>query len=143
MSTSVDDLKKVMANKTDEELYDVLHGHPDDYTADAVEAAKQEFASRNLNAPTLSTLGSVVEGQKQVEEAPLEWPLRIIAFFVSTLALGIPVLLAHRHYVEKGARRKAREWARWGISFLLRCIRTQVHAASVLELSNGRPNAKT
>ena len=82
MSTSVDDLRKVMANKTDAELYDVLHGHPDDYTADAVEAAKQEFASRNPAAPTLNSLSTAVEGQRRVEEAPLEWPLKILAFFV-------------------------------------------------------------
>lgn len=115
MSTSVDDLKKVMANKTDEELYDVLHCHPADYTPDAVEAASQEFASRNLTAPALNRLSTMVEGQKTVEEAPLEWRLKIVAFFISTLALGIPVIVAHRHYVEKGARRKAREWARWGL----------------------------
>jgi hypothetical protein len=115
MSTSVDDLKRVMANKTDEQLYDVLHGHPGDYTADAIEAAKQEFASRDLTSPALTSLSTAVEAQKQVEEAPLEWPLRIVAFFVSTVALGIPVIVAHRHYVEKGATRKAREWARWGL----------------------------
>ena len=115
MSTSVDDLKRAMATRTDEELYDVLHGHPNDYTPDAIEAAKQEFASRNLAAPVLSNLSIAVEAQKQVEETPLEWPLRIVAFFISTLALGIPVIVAHRHYVEKGARRKAREWARWGL----------------------------
>jgi hypothetical protein len=115
MSTSFDDLKKVMANKTDEELYDVLHGHPDEYTGDAIDAAKQEVASRNLTAPTLSTLSTAVEAQKRVEETPLGWPLRIVAFFISTMGGGIPVILAHRHYVEKGARRKAREWARWGL----------------------------
>lgn len=49
MPTSVDDLRKVMATKSDEELYDFL---------------------------------------------------------------GIPVLLAHRYYVEHGARRKARDWGR-------------------------------
>lgn len=115
MSTSVDDLKRAMAIKTDEQLYDILHGHPNDYTADAIEAAKQEFASRNLAAPVLSSLSIAIESQKRVEEAPLEWPLRIVAFFISTVALGIPVIVAHRHYVEKGARRKAREWARWGL----------------------------
>jgi hypothetical protein len=26
-----------------------------------------------------------------------------------------PVIVAHRNYVEQGARRKAREWARWGL----------------------------
>jgi len=115
MSTPVDDLKRVMANKTDMELYDVLHGHTDDFTADAIEAAKQEFASRNLETPVLSSLSTAVEEKKRVEEAPLEWPLRILSFFISTVFLGIPVLLAHRHYVENGARRKAREWARWGL----------------------------
>jgi hypothetical protein len=115
MSTSVDDLKRVMANKTDEELYDVLHGHADNYTADAIQVAKQEFSSRNLASPTLSSLSAAVQAQTRVEEAPLEWPLRIVAFFISTVFLGVPVLLAHRHYVEEGARRKAREWARWGL----------------------------
>ena len=113
--TSVDDLKKVMANKTDEELYDVLHGHPDDFTADAIEAAKEEFTSRDLTAQMLSNFSTAVEAQQRVEDAPLEWPLRIVAFFISTVAFGIPVILAHRHYVEKGARRKAREWARCGL----------------------------
>jgi hypothetical protein len=115
MGASVDDLKRVMANKTDEELYDVLYGHSGDYTLDAIEAAKQEFNSRNLNAPTLNTISTAVAERKQTEEQSLEWGYRILAFFISTLMLGIPVLLAHRHYVEKGAKRKAREWGRWAL----------------------------
>jgi len=115
MSASIDDLKKVMANKTDEELYDVLHGHLQDYTPDALTAVRDEFASRNLPIPSLTHLSAAVEDRKRVEEAPLEWHLRILAFFVSTVFLGIPVLLAHRHYVERGARRKARDWGRWAL----------------------------
>lgn len=115
MGVSAEDLKRVMANKSDEELYDVLYGHSGDYTPDAVEIAKLEFSSRHLDEPVLKTISTAVEGRKQVEEASLEWPYRMLAFFVSTALLGIPVLLAHRHYVEKGARRKAREWARWAI----------------------------
>lgn len=113
MSISVRDMKRVMADKSDEELYAVLHGHPENYTADALEAAKQEFASRNLTAPAMTTLNSAAEEQKRVEGEPLKWPLRILAFFISTVFFGVPVLIAHRYYVEKGARRKAREWARW------------------------------
>jgi len=64
----------------------------------------------------LTSVSSVVEAQKRLEEAPLEWPLRILAFFVSTVLLGIPVLLAHRHCVEKGAKRKARQWGRWALA---------------------------
>ena len=104
-----------MANKTDEELYDVVHGHSNDYTPDAVEIAKLQLSSRTLDAPTVSTLSTAVEGQKQLEQAPLEWSYRILAFFTSTIFFAIPVILAHRHYVEKGQRRKAREWARWGL----------------------------
>src|SRR5437879_2560350 len=110
MSVAADDLKRVMANKTDEELYDVVYGHSSDYTPNAVEIAKLEFSSRNLDAPTVSSLSTAVAGQKQAEEAPLGWGYRILAFFTSTIFFGIPVILAHRHYVEKGARHKAREW---------------------------------
>lgn len=114
-NASVDDFKRVMANKTDEELYHLLHGHPDQYTERALEAAKREFDSRTLTAPALIHLSASVASQKKAEDAPLEWPFRILAFFVSTVFLGVPVLLAHRHYVENGNRRKAREWGRWAI----------------------------
>lgn len=119
MNTSVDDLKRIMSSKTDEELYDILYGHPDDYTADARAVAKNEFTSRNLAPQSIENFNITVEKQKQIEEAPLELPLKIIAFFFSTMLLGIPVLLAHRHYLENGARRKAREWGRWGLLGLL------------------------
>jgi len=115
MSVSADDLKNMMANKTDEELYDVIYGHADDYTPDAITAAQMEFNSRKLDAPTIGTLDRGVAANKQVEEAPLTWEYRILAFFISTIFLGIPVILAHRHFVERGARRQAREWARWSL----------------------------
>lgn len=115
MSLSVAELTKMMASKTDQELYGVLYSHPEEYTAEAIEVAKQEFSSRKLDALTLTSLSIAVEAQKDNEEARLGWRLRIVAFFISTLFFGIPVILAHRHFVEKGARRKAREWARWGL----------------------------
>ena len=115
MSISANDLKRLMANKTDEELYDVVYGHSSEYTPDAIAAAHLEFSSRKLDAPTVSTIDRAVTASKQVEEAPLAWGYRILAFFVSTIVLGIPVILAHRHFVERGARWKAREWARWAL----------------------------
>ena len=36
--------------RSSEELYDVVYGHANDYTPDAVEAAKLEFRSRDLDA---------------------------------------------------------------------------------------------
>jgi hypothetical protein len=115
MSVSAEDLKRVMANKTNEELYDVVYGHSNEYTADAVEAAKLELRSRNLDPQTVGNLSTAVEERKQVEKAPLGWGYRILAFFISTIFFAIPVLLAWRHYVEKGERRKARDWGRWAL----------------------------
>jgi hypothetical protein len=115
MSFLADDLKSAMASKTDDELYDVVYGHPGDYMPEAIAAANLEFSSRKLDGPAISTLKSTATANKQIQEAQLRWSYRILAFFVSTIFFGIPVILAHRHFVEKGARRKAREWARWAL----------------------------
>jgi hypothetical protein len=115
MSLPRTDLKQTMSNKTNEELYDILYAHPGEYTAEAIEVADEEFRRRKLDAPALSSLGAAAENLRAQEDAPLGWPLRIVAFFFSTVFFGIPVILAHRHFVEHGARRKAREWGRWGL----------------------------
>ncbi len=99
------------SNKTDEELYDILYIHSQDYTRDAIEAATEEFHRRKLDAPAPNIVAAV----REKEESHLSWPLRILAFFVSSAFLFIPSLLAHRHFVEKGERRKASEWARCAI----------------------------
>jgi len=115
MRLSRKELKKTISNKTDNELYDILHVHSRDYSPEAIEVARDEFLVRKVDTPTLESLGSAGEAMRTREEAPLEWSLRIIAFFFSTAFLGIPVLLAYRHYIEHGSRRKAREWGRWGL----------------------------
>ena len=53
MAVEVEELKKVMAGKTDEELYSILHGDLHQYTNDAIEAAQQEFSSRKLSPERL------------------------------------------------------------------------------------------
>ena len=136
MGLSAEELRNVMARKTDEELYDVVHAHAPDYTAEAIEAAKRELSSRNLDVPRLTELGTVVAGKLKQEDAPLEWPMRIVAFFISTMFLFIPLVLAHRHYVERGARRKARDWARWaGLGFVFYLF-AAVSLRIVSQLSN-------
>jgi hypothetical protein len=104
-----------MTNKTDEELYDILYVHSGDYTAAALESAREEFAGRKLDAPTLNNFGAAAERLRSVEASHLSWPLRIFAFLFSTWGFGIPAVLAHRHYVEQGARLKAREFGRWAL----------------------------
>ena len=107
------------AIKTDEELYDILFIHPQDYTHDAIEAAGEEFRRRKLDAPAPKIVAAV----REKEESHLSWTLRILAFFVSSAFLFVPLLLAHRHFVEKGERRKASEWTKWAIyGFVFYCI---------------------
>jgi hypothetical protein len=115
MKPSQEELKQAISRKSDSELYDMLHVHSSDYTADALEIARGEFVTRKMEAPALSDLAAAGAKLRRNEEAPLEWGLRMVAFFVSTAFLGIPVLLAHRRYVEQGAKRKARDWARWAL----------------------------
>ena len=107
------DLKAAMSLKSDQELCDVLYGHRNDYEPNAIAAAQEEFNRRNLTPQTVGELRASVERDVEMERAPLGWGLRIVAFFVSTLAMGIPVMLAHSHYVELGAYRKARDWKHW------------------------------
>ena len=87
------------------------------------EAARVEFSHRQLDAPTLRSVEEAVEKVREDEEAPLSWPLRILAFFVSSAFVFVPVILAHRHFVEKGAKRKASDWAKWATyGFVFYCV---------------------
>jgi hypothetical protein len=120
---SSEKLLEMMSDKTDEELYDILHVHPEDYTSETIEAARRAFDDRQLGAPRLGSVAAAVEKVREKEDAHLSWPLRMLAFFVSTAIFFIPVLLAHRHFVEKGEKCKAREWARWAFyGFLFYCL---------------------
>jgi len=118
-----ENLQENMSGKTDEELYDILYTHSQDFTADTIEAAKAEFSHRQLDATKLSSIAAAVETVREKKNAHLTWPLRIVAFLVSSAILFIPAILAHRHYVEKGETCKAREWARWAIyGFVFYCL---------------------
>lgn len=115
MKLSRDDLTKVMSNKTDEQLLGVLSAYSKDYSSDAIEIAREEFERRKLDPAALKNLYTNIERTERLHDAGLKFPSKMTAFFFSTVFLGIPVILAHRHFVENGARRKAREWGRWAL----------------------------
>lgn len=135
MKLSSEELKQAILSKTNEELYDVLYVHSRDYTSEALEIAKREFLARGVDADNLTQLSSAADAlQRDVqarEEAPLDAYLKVVAFSFSPLFLGLPMLLAFRHYAERGARRKAREWGRWAIGgfvfYLIMGILTSLH----------------
>jgi hypothetical protein len=117
------DFRKTLAEKTDQELYQML-AQADDYLSEALAAAREELGRRNL-AP--ERVVDEVESVKQAclaDEAsmnaePLAWPLRIsILIFGATV--GIPAAL---YYSTKGSyKRKQREsliWILYAIGFWL------------------------
>ncbi len=115
MSAAYRDLLESMPNRSDAELYDILYGHRDEYTEDAIRAAEEEFRRRELPPSVVRNLECAAAARRQEEDAPLPWHLRLFAFFGCTSLAGIPAIIAHRRYVEQGARRKAREFARWSL----------------------------
>lgn len=104
---------ELMSSKTDEELYDILFIHSQDYTRDATESAGAEFRRRNSETPPPSSVAADVEKVRAREEAHLSRTHKAVAFVFSTVFVGVPVFLAHRHFVEKGEKTKAREWVKW------------------------------
>jgi hypothetical protein len=107
-------LEQTIAGKSDGELYDIAFIHSDDYGAPAVEIAKEEVRRRSLDNPLLSRLAIAFDEELKREQARLGWPLRTVAFFITTMGLGIPAMIAYRRFVNEGYRRKAHEWIEWG-----------------------------
>lgn len=112
---SREELQQEMSSKSYEELYDIAYMHPQDYASLIVEIAKEEVRGRNLDIPRLGILASAAEEQLRQEQAHLRWPSRILAFFFTTLGVGVPLIVAYRHFVTQGAKCKAREWEHWGL----------------------------
>jgi hypothetical protein len=112
---SREQLKQLMSSKSYEELYDISYVHPQDYASLAVESARHEVRGRSLDIPELDILASAAEEQRRQEQAHLPWPLRIFAFFFTTIGFGIPMILARRHFVTRSAECKAREWKQWSL----------------------------
>jgi hypothetical protein len=106
-------LKQTIASKSDGELYDITCIHSDDYGAAAVEIANEELRRRSLDNPLLSRLANASEEEWRREQAHLGWPLSTVAFFITTVGIGIPAMIAYRRFVNEGYRRKAHEWIEW------------------------------
>lgn len=56
MKPSQEHLRRMMRDKSDEELYLLVHIHSEDYTSETVEAAREEFSHREPDAETMSRI---------------------------------------------------------------------------------------
>src|SRR5262245_46577094 len=74
-----------LPSRSDAELYDIL-GHEGDYLPEAVAAAKEEIARRNLAPERVAELEAAEQAQVLQEqakaEAPLGWGMRILIFLL-------------------------------------------------------------
>ena len=59
----------VMSKRTDAELLEILNAPVDNYQPLAIEAAKIEFAKRNLSDEQLQSAKNVIENKQREEEA--------------------------------------------------------------------------
>jgi hypothetical protein len=76
MTSPRSDLEQTMSNKTDEELYDILGAHSEDYIADAIEVAREEFERRKLDASGLTcarTTAATARQEKQLINQRRVW----------------------------------------------------------------------
>jgi hypothetical protein len=115
----------VMQKRTDAELFKILNGAPDDYQPIALEAAKREFARRNLSEHEVATAKQEVEQKQAIDETKANMPLdtgyKIVAFILP----GIILLMLSGVFKADGYDRKARElvtWTLYGFGFYIGII---------------------
>jgi hypothetical protein len=104
---------EVMSRRTDIELIKILKEQRSEYQPEAVEAAEREFAKRNLSEADISHSMSVLEEEKNIEEARSKAPLnpgfKAIAFFLP----GFYTMIASGVLSAGGHKRKGDDMARW------------------------------
>jgi hypothetical protein len=110
--------REQLAVKSDLELYEIL-AHEQDYLPEALDAARQELANRDLPPDRAAELESVVQSQAAAASAMAEqrlgWPMRLLVFFLCSGILGVTLAV---YYDTKGYKAKAKDcWTTAGLSF--------------------------
>jgi hypothetical protein len=121
-SVNSQDFTARMRTLTDEELGEVVaFGERDGFLPSAIEAARQEFAARNLTPTSISTVAASIKTKREDESArasrPLSWPARI-AFLIFSLGL-FPVFFA-MYLGSNGYKQKSSDAWKWmglGVAF--------------------------
>jgi hypothetical protein len=120
---------QTMQRFSDDELVEIASfGEKDGYLPQAVVAARNELAARNLSPTDSSTVVDCVETRRtraaELASQPLSWPARI-AFFILPI-FGWPILafvawsLGTRGYRQKSS--DAWKWMGLGIAFCVALI---------------------
>ncbi len=101
------DFKNIMASKSDGELLEIITKLKDDYQPAAVEAAQQEFESRNLSSAQLERAEVQIKEKESIEiekaNAPLETGQKILflLFFWGVLPWSMAGTFKAKGYIKK------------------------------------------
>jgi hypothetical protein len=103
-----------MARRTDAELVALLAEPPENWEAQALDAARAELASRNLTVASTTELARVAVRATVQAVAPLSASMKAIAFVGGvTLMPGLAILYLYSQYEKRGERTKARAIVGW------------------------------
>jgi len=110
----------VMRERTDAELIKIVTGPTDDYQPEALEAARLEYAHRNLTEAQVAVAEQEILHTQAVDEAKANTPLGTIFKILAFIFPGILLLMLSGLFRADGYERKAREMVRWtlyGLAF--------------------------
>jgi hypothetical protein len=113
------ELEQRIAARSDEDLYEMLFVHREDWTLEALAIAEQEWSRRELTVNKLAAVQATGDERKRQRAAIKDEPLSMgpkILFFVFNFAfcLGIvQLLIADSLYKSNGYERKYRDCFKW------------------------------
>lgn len=90
------DFSKVMSERTDKQLADIITIKRQDYQADAVVAAEVEFKKRNLNLEDFIVTGvqDIDNSKIQIDNQKFEWYHILLTFIMPALITRVFVYIA-------------------------------------------------
>jgi len=106
------ELERRIGSRTDEDLYEMLYVHREDWTPEALAIAEREWNRRALTPERVAIVQSVGSERKQQREGVKDEPLStnaMVLFFVFNFACGLgllQLLMADSFYRSNGYERK-------------------------------------
>jgi hypothetical protein len=114
-----EELERQMRSRSDDQLYEMLYIHREDWTPEALEVADQEWKSRNLDAGKLKEVQAIaVETEREkaaIADEPLSLPQKVTFFlFNYAFCLGVvQIVTADVVFKSRGYDRKFRDCLWW------------------------------
>ena len=129
---------EAMSERTDAELIRILNDLRTEYQPEAIIAAEEEFAKRNIPQETLqTTIMAEVEEIRKLEESKKDEPLTDWQIIRTVLFPGALMLLLSRNYRLSGYERKGREmkkYTAWGCAMYIAFILILVAFVEIVSL---------